>query len=181
MFINELGVFTQSFTRFLEEQCEEEIWYDLRIKIGFINGQIEVRLDSPPLVETTFIPSDAMDEESGLTDMTLSLPTDFIPEYPVIPTDEEEDSSREEKRIARKGQIITCTNGHEICELSRDFFNDQDVNPDLFSNYRPSQRIITESDRINEIRCLVCGAQWIQGGAWNIRFFSEGRWIPDLE
>jgi hypothetical protein len=56
MFINELGIFTQSFTRFLEEQCDEEVWYDLRIKIGFINGQLEVRLDTPPLVETTFTP-----------------------------------------------------------------------------------------------------------------------------
>ncbi|ABC78102.1 hypothetical protein [Syntrophus aciditrophicus] len=180
MFINELGIFTQSFTRFLEEQCDEEVWYDLRIKIGFINGQLEVRLDTPPLVETTFIPNDAMEEESALPDaMTWPLPADFMTESPLISADEEEDPSCEEKKIASKGQIITCTNGHEICELSRDFFKDQDVNPDLFINYRSPQQIITENNRINEIKCQLCGAQWLQGGAWNIRFFSEGQWIPE--
>ena len=181
MFIDELGVFTKSFTRFLEEQCEEEVWYDLRIKVGFINGQLEVRLDTPPLVETTFIPNNvSMDEENSLSEpMIWPLETDLSPESSLIPTDEEEDASREERKIAHKGQLITCTNGHEICELSRDFFQDQDVNPDLFTLYRPPQQIITDNDRLNEIKCRICGAQWLQGGAWNIRFFSEGRWIPE--
>jgi hypothetical protein len=181
MFINELGIFTSSFTRLLQEQCEEGIWYDLRVKIGFNNGQLEVRLDTPPLVETTFLPSDSMDEENAIADaIPWSLAADVIPEYPVLPADEEEENAAPElKKIASKGQIVSCTNGHEICELSRDYFEDQDVNPELFSHYRPSQRIITESDRISEIRCLLCGAQWISGGAWNIRFFSEGRWLPE--
>jgi len=180
MFISELGIFTQSFTRFLEEQCEEEVWYDLRIKVGFINGQLEARLDTPPLVETTFIPDDSMDEGNAISDsMTWPLPAEFVPESSILPEDEEENEAQEKQKIASKGQIITCTNGHEICELAQDFFMDQDVNPDLFISYRPPQQIITESHRINEIQCQVCGAQWIQGGAWNIRFFSEGRWIPE--
>jgi len=183
MFINELGIFTSSFTRLLQEQCEEDVWYDLRVKIGFINGQLEVRLDTPPLVETSFLPMDFTAEEGAIAEsMPWSLAADVMPEYPVLPPDGEEEGEEavpELRKIAGKGQIVTCTNGHEICELSRDYFEDQDVNPDLFAHYRPSQRIITESDRINEIKCLVCGAQWISGGAWNIRFFSEGRWIPE--
>jgi len=179
MFINELGIFTQSFTRFLQEECEEDVWYDLRIKIGFINGQLEVRLDTPPLVETSFLPSDSVDEENAIVEsMPWSLAADVIPDYPVLPPDEEEEAAPDLRKIANKGQIVTCTNGHEICELSRDYFEDQDVNPELFAHYRPSQRIINESDRINEIKCMLCGAQWISGGAWNIHFFSEGRWIP---
>lgn len=180
MFIGELGIFTQSFTHFLEEQCEDDVWYDLRIKIGFINGQLEVRLDTPPLVETTFIPSESLEGENALSNnLTWPLPEDFIPESSLIAENEEDDPSREERKIASKGQIITCTNGHEICELSRDFYQDEDVNPDLFTRYRPPQHIVTEADRITEIKCRICGAQWIQGGAWNIRFFSEGRWVPE--
>jgi len=180
MFINELGIFTQSFTRFLQEQCEEDVWYDLRVKIGFINGQLEVRLDTPPLVETTFLPLESLDEENSISDsMPWSLAAEMMPEYPVLPQEEEEDPPQEAKKMASQGQIITCTNGHEICELSRDYLEDQEVNPDLFAHYRPSQRIITEGDRISEIKCLLCGAKWIQGGAWNIHFFSEGRWIPE--
>ncbi len=180
MFINELGIFTQSFSRFLEGQCEEDVWYDLRIKVGFINGQLEVRLDTPPLVETTFLPYESVEEESTVAEPSpWNLAADVIPEYPTLSADEEDESVPNIRKLANKGQIVTCTNGHEVCELSRDYFEDQDVNPDLFAHFRSPQRIISENDRINEIRCLVCGAQWISGGAWNIRFFSEGRWIPE--
>jgi len=181
MYMDELGIFTQSFTRFLEEQCEEDVWYDLRIKIGFVNGQLEVRLDTPPLVETTFIPDNFREEETALADsMPWPLPTDLAPESPLLPAEEEEEeAARKERKAAHRGQVITCTNGHEICELSRDFFQDEDVNPELFTSYRPPQSPVTENDRINEIRCQLCGAKWLQGGAWNISFFSEGRWIPE--
>jgi len=182
MFISELGIFSQSKKGFLDEQCEEEVWYDLRIKVGFINGQLEVRLDTPPLVATTFIPNASMAEETEISDsIPWPLPSEFVPESSILSEDEdeEEDTAQEQRKLASKGQVITCTNGHEICELSQDFFMDQDVNPDLFTSYRPPQQVITESHRINEIQCRVCGAQWVRGGAWNISFFSEGRWIPE--
>ncbi|WP_408998223.1 hypothetical protein ACJ77P_10870 [Syntrophus buswellii] len=178
MLINELGIFTQSFTRFLQEQCEEDVWYDLRIKIAFVNGQLEARLDTPPLVETTFLPYEPLEGENSIAEpVAWSMAAEAIPEYQNLSG--EEDELPDTRKIAGKGQIITCTNGHEICELSRDYYEDQDVNPDLFEHFRPPQRIITDSDRINEIRCQICGAQWISGGAWNIRFFSEGHWIPE--
>lgn len=70
---------------------------------------------------------------------------------------------------ASKGEVVTCENGHEICELSRDVFVDDPIIVEQFENWRNQ-----EPPKPYEIikPCQTCGARFIDtaqypyGGSW---------------
>lgn len=46
--------------------------------------------------------------------------------------------------VHKKGDIIVCPNGHEICEFSCDIYSNMPVSTDQLTGYRPLQFVYSE-------------------------------------
>ena len=75
--------------------------------------------------------------------------------------------------FARKGEIITCENGHEICRFKNDvrsgaFF---DGGSDLTDWKQPQPQRGSQ-----KVVCAECGGLWWHGIGGGMHFFIEGKW-----
>lgn len=65
--------------------------------------------------------------------------------------------------FAKKGEIVTCSNGHPICEVAQDIINDSEQNPDRdYVNWTQDPPTIGTS--ADKCRCAVCGARFYYSG-----------------
>jgi len=76
---------------------------------------------------------------------------------------------------ASKGEVVTCENGHEICELSKDVFVDDLIMVEQFENWR-NQKPPMPCEVITP--CQTCGARYLMseipfGGSW---LHINGQW-----
>ena len=76
---------------------------------------------------------------------------------------------------AKKGEIITCTDGHEICELECDVYIGGLLIASQFINWR-NQEPVNPHDEIRP--CKTCGKPFIKsempyGGTW---LHIDGEW-----
>lgn len=73
---------------------------------------------------------------------------------------------------AKKGERITCENGHEICTFSREvlYGDEQNVAVDL-TNWKQAEP--QKGDPCESIRCEICRAEWIRNG---FNYHIEGEW-----
>lgn len=79
--------------------------------------------------------------------------------------------------IARAGEVVTCENGHEICDVARDIFLHDHVSPSQFTNWR-NQPAPQPGENIRP--CHECGADYISApgrfGGHKLRV--AGEWRP---
>jgi hypothetical protein len=82
--------------------------------------------------------------------------------------------------IWRKGDLITCENGHVIGEALEDVFLHQHVNSwgDCFGNWRQDHHPVVGS--MDKPVCAVCGANFLdpQEGSW--RMHAGDGWRPKV-
>ena len=77
---------------------------------------------------------------------------------------------------ASEGEVVTCENGHEICELSRNIFVDDRIMVEQFVNW--SNQEPPEPHEVIK-PCQTCGARFIDtaehpyGGSW---LHINGQW-----
>ena len=76
---------------------------------------------------------------------------------------------------ASKGEIVSCENGHEICDVSRDVYVGDLIIVNQFENWR-NQTAPMPNDVIKP--CHTCGARFIDskipyGGTW---LHINGQW-----
>ena len=60
-----------------------------------------------------------------------------------------------------KGTIVTCENGHEVCEISRDIYIYSLVECNDFTNFNENITVPQIHDRIGDHPCH-CGKDWIR-------------------
>lgn len=77
--------------------------------------------------------------------------------------------------VIRKGEKVTCTNGHVICEALDDV-HWGDVNwGEKFGNWR--QEDIPSAGSMHKPPCMICGADFIAANSWDMHF-QDGKWKP---
>jgi len=81
----------------------------------------------------------------------------------------------EPQLYAAKGEVVSCTTGHEVCELSRDVYIGDTVQSEQFTNWR-NQKPPIAGDLIAP--CQTCGHPFIMsqmpyGGS---RLHIDGEW-----
>lgn len=85
----------------------------------------------------------------------------------------------EQVLYARQGEIITCTNGHRICELSRDIYVNEPLMAEQLTNWK-NQEPAKPCDVI--MPCNTCGEPFVKsempyGGSW---LYISGEWRTTL-
>ena len=73
----------------------------------------------------------------------------------------------------KRGSVIICPNGHEICELIDDISKDELFWDRKFGNWRPGVKVPKWGTSKTKCRCPVCDAQWI--GDWDAMRWREPR------
>lgn len=81
---------------------------------------------------------------------------------------------------AKKGEVVTCTNGHEICELAKDVYVNEPLMAEKFINWK-NQEPAKPCDVIAP--CNACGEPFIKsampyGGIW---LHIDGEWRTTRE
>ena len=61
--------------------------------------------------------------------------------------------------IAYKGEMVTCENGHEICEVVQDIGRYSGANAEMFAAWRIE--VSSEGDQLMRFHC-PCGAEFIR-------------------
>lgn len=61
-----------------------------------------------------------------------------------------------------KGTIITCEQGHEICEFDEDIYSHSLVKSSNFTNFRGENKHPKPMDRIGDHPCYICGSNWVR-------------------
>lgn len=76
--------------------------------------------------------------------------------------------------IARKGEQITCTNGHVICEIVEDLYAWKPI-PWGFAigNWREGQERPAPGS-MHKPKCSLCGADFIRPDSWDFHFARNG-------
>ena len=69
----------------------------------------------------------------------------------------------EQSLWAKKGEVVTCINGHAVCEVACDLHVGLPRTGDHFTNW--SQSMPDKKDSIATIRCAVCRGVWIRGNS----------------
>jgi hypothetical protein len=86
------------------------------------------------------------------------------------------DAADDTNLYARKGEHITCINGHVICEIAHDIQKGDARNGDDFTNWQQPQPDKEKS--VAEIRCTQCRGVWIRGsstGGYQFHFSTGWR------
>lgn len=85
--------------------------------------------------------------------------------------------------IGRCGDIVTCENGHEVCELLEDIDTTQTASADALGLWRLGQVKPSPGERIDQSsRCGICDARWAatshhgRGATLHV----NGGWVHDL-
>ena len=80
----------------------------------------------------------------------------------------------EQKLYASKGEVVTCTNGHEICELGRNVYVGGNIESEAFVNWRNTEPA-QPGDAFEP--CKTCGASYIRSaGGFGARLHINGEW-----
>jgi hypothetical protein len=81
--------------------------------------------------------------------------------------------------MIEKGEIVTCENGHEICEVSTDLYRTSPVNSSDFINFKNGIQPV-QHQRVDENnKCTICDAEWIRINLYqNIQFHTKKGWWP---
>lgn len=76
---------------------------------------------------------------------------------------------------ASKGEVVSCENDHEICDMAKDVFVNDRIMVEQFENWRNQ-----ESPKPNDVitPCKICGAPFVvselpYGGTW---LHINGEW-----
>jgi hypothetical protein len=79
--------------------------------------------------------------------------------------------------VWKKGDLITCENGHVIGEALEDVFMYGHVGTwgACFGNWRQAEHPLVGS--MDKPACVVCGANFIDPDSW--RMHSEAGWRPE--
>ena len=77
--------------------------------------------------------------------------------------------------VVRKGEKVTCTNGHVICEAIEDVWPHSMNWGALFGNWTQPE-IMTGSMTVPH--CDQCGAEFIKPKTWQMHF-EDGTWRPE--
>lgn len=64
-----------------------------------------------------------------------------------------------------KGTVITCENGHRICELAEDMVSGDIARSDILINYTLGEHIATDGSEADDCVCSRCGAPWAGAGS----------------
>ena len=80
-----------------------------------------------------------------------------------------------------KGSIVTCENGHEICECAEDISSGDVVRASQFHNFKNKNIKPLPKETIGDFkfRCNKCGGQWVKTfpyGRINLYLKDKG-WI----
>jgi len=67
--------------------------------------------------------------------------------------------------VALENEIVTCPNGHEICEINYDLLQGDIVRETGFKNWRENQEVF-ESE---ECKCSICHEFWFISGRIHIK------------
>lgn len=92
-----------------------------------------------------------------------------------------ENASNEERArveptlYASAGEVVTCTNGHEICEIAKSIFVADLISVNQFINWRHQPQ---PQPRDPITPCMTCGAPYIQSdsGMAAMRLHINGEW-----
>jgi hypothetical protein len=80
-----------------------------------------------------------------------------------------------------EGTIMTCENGHPVCELSKDIHGRKAIMASDFTNFRGDNVPIIPHDRIGDSKndCYICGGQWIrmEQSFYYVNLHTEKGWI----
>jgi hypothetical protein len=80
-----------------------------------------------------------------------------------------------------KGTIITCENGHPVCELSIPVNGTSLIMSSDFTNFRGENVPPVPHDRIGDSKsnCYICGGQWIRMEKFKsyVNLHTEKGWI----
>ena len=84
-------------------------------------------------------------------------------------------------RTLKKGEHVTCTNGHVICDLLCDlsFGGMPDTWADAFGNWRQDDR--PKLGSMHQPKCAICGAPFLSAWDWGWSHHMEiDGWQPPL-
>lgn len=71
------------------------------------------------------------------------------------------DQSEAPKLWAAKGETVTCTQGHSICDIAHDIYIGQPRAAGHFTNWHQPQP--DHYKPVADIACTECGGSWING------------------
>lgn len=75
--------------------------------------------------------------------------------------------------IAKKGEVVTCAEGHEVCVVANNIKMGEAVRSADFDNWRSGQRPARGAD-LGHARHCWCGAKFLDGA----RVHIGNRWRP---
>jgi hypothetical protein len=78
-----------------------------------------------------------------------------------------------ERTYGKPGDLVTCQNGHPICEVAEDLSKAVVVRHSHFKNWRHE---ISATGQIPP--CPICGQPFITEFSGGARVFIAGRWRP---
>ncbi len=74
--------------------------------------------------------------------------------------------------VAKKGEKVTCTNGHVICEVVDDLYVGRTLWGDCFGAWRQPPPVPGTTDKPP---CIICGAPFIASDSWAFHY-EDGTW-----
>ena len=77
------------------------------------------------------------------------------------------------KIFARRGEVVTCVQGHAVCAMSRDVYEGE-RDPKIFCDWQQPEP--DKTTPINKIRCVHCRGVWIRKGGGSYRLHFAGGW-----
>ena len=73
---------------------------------------------------------------------------------------------------AKAGEVVTCTGGHEICDLAKDIFVADLIQTGQFTNWRNQEPPEPHSPIMP---CKTCGEPFIKG-TYGMQLYINGEW-----
>ena len=78
---------------------------------------------------------------------------------------------RSRKIMIHVGDVVTCTNGHEVADIARSLKHKDIIEPSHFMNWRAPYQPLRHLD-IFPSQCAQCEGRWVSGDG---QFFIRGR------
>lgn len=78
----------------------------------------------------------------------------------------------------KPGDLVTCANGHLICEIAKPLSYGDKISPDCFHNWCQGMKPPLNGERVKP--CPDCGADYIRVGNLNLGYqvHINGEWRP---
>ena len=85
------------------------------------------------------------------------------------------DQSETQKLWAHEGEVVTCINGHAICDIARSLYVGERRDNSHFINWRIAKPV--ETDPVGKLRCAQCRGVWIRGSTrGGYQFHFDNGW-----